>query len=102
MSGNPPDATYDLAHIQELVRQGSCIITGNAFKGAAALAMTGEDIKDCVLRLTAVTFHKTMESTDCPGLWQDVYKPLYQKMRLYVKLQLSVRGDAVVISFKEK
>jgi hypothetical protein len=35
-----------------------------------------------------------------PGLWQDVYHPVYRGVELYVKLQ--VTGAAVVISFKRK
>ncbi len=35
-----------------------------------------------------------------PGLMQDVYKPTYEGLRLYVKLQLGKFGKAVVISFK--
>jgi hypothetical protein len=43
-----------------------------------------------------------MESDATPGLWQDVYRPVYNKTALYVKLQIAVDGDAVVISFKAR
>jgi hypothetical protein len=66
------------------------------------LGWDDEDVKECVLALTGADFHKTMESTDLPGLWQDVYKPLFRRVRLYVKIQVGRRGKAVVISFKEK
>ena len=40
-----------------------------------------------------------MGSEAQPGLWQDVYRPVYEKIALYVKLQID-RDDAIVISFK--
>lgn len=54
----------------------------------------------CVLALTASDFYETMESDAVPGLWQDVYRPTYGLMALYVKLQIERDGDAIVISFK--
>lgn len=54
----------------------------------------------CVLALTGADFYKTMESDAEPGRWQDVYRPTYGQTALYVKLQIAVDGDAIVISFK--
>lgn len=41
-----------------------------------------------------------MESDAQPGRWQDVYRPTYGQTAPYVKLQIAVDGDAIVISFK--
>jgi motility quorum-sensing regulator/GCU-specific mRNA interferase toxin len=94
--------TYNLSLIQQLVQDGAYVVTGTALAGAAALSFDSEDIRACVLALTLRDLYKTMESTDRPGLWQDVYKPLYGGVRVYVKLQLSAACKAVVIQFKQK
>jgi motility quorum-sensing regulator / GCU-specific mRNA interferase toxin len=56
---------------------------------------------DCLLALTAADFYKSMESEAVPGLWQDVYRPVFEGLALYVKLQIWADGLVVVISFKE-
>ncbi len=47
-----------------------------------------------------VISNKTMAAERLPGLMQDVYKVLYAGERIYLKLQISKSGVAVVISFK--
>jgi motility quorum-sensing regulator/GCU-specific mRNA interferase toxin len=94
--------TYDLAELQRLVREGAYMVTMAAVRGAAALSFDGEDVRACVLGLTRRDLYKTMPATDVPGLWQDVYRPVYLGVPLYVKLQLSRRGKTVVIQFKQK
>jgi motility quorum-sensing regulator/GCU-specific mRNA interferase toxin len=96
----PPGSTYDLGEIQAKVRAGLYWITVSARRGAAALGLTEADIVSCVLSLSAAEFYKTMEAEAVPGLWQDVYRPLYHQTALYVKLQIERGGDAIVISFK--
>ena len=93
--------TYALAEFQRRVLAGSYVVTRSAREGAAALGFDESDVIACVLALTERDFYKTMESEQFPELWQDVYRPTYRHAALYVKLQLSVIEDAVVISFKE-
>jgi motility quorum-sensing regulator / GCU-specific mRNA interferase toxin len=94
--------TYDLARIQERVKAGQYRITFSARLGAGALGFTESDIVRAVLSLRPGDFYKSMEAEAAPGLWQDVYRPRFAGVALYVKLQIEVRGDAVVISFKGK
>ncbi len=99
--------TYDLGEIRALVRAGKCRVTGTAMDAAAALNIDEEDVQDCILRLTSHDFFKTMPSHQIAGLHQDVYRPVYAGVRLYVKLQIMLLGPtrnemAVVISFKRK
>lgn len=96
------EPTYNLAELQRLVRDGAYVVTMAALHGAAALSFGSEDVRACVLGLTRLDFYKTMPATDVPGLWQDVYRPAYLGVSLYVKLQLSRRGQTVVIQFKHK
>ncbi|MDB4948361.1 MAG: hypothetical protein JWM27_1010 [Gemmatimonadetes bacterium] len=98
----PQNPTYDLAELQRLVRENHYVVTSKAVSGAASLSFDSDDIRDCVLGLRLDDLHKTMEAENVPGLWQDVYRPLYGGVRLYVKLQLSRHGKAVVIQFKRR
>lgn len=95
-----PAATYDLAEIQTKIRAGLFWITHSSRTGAAAAGLAETDVVSCVLALTNADFYETMESDTTPGLWQDVYRPVYSQISLYVKLQIAIDGDAIVISFK--
>lgn len=94
------DPTYDLGEIQGKVRAGLYWITLAARRGGANVGFSEDDIVASVLSLSAADFYKTMEADAAPGLWQDVYRPVYEKIALYVKLQIELDGDAIVISFK--
>ncbi len=60
-----------------------------------------EEIVDCIeSHVNEGHFYKTMAAERVPGLMQDVYKVLYAGERIYLKLQMSKSGVAVVISFK--
>ena len=71
-----------------------------AAHGAMALGFDEDDIRDCVLSLTPDDFHKSMESRSRPGSWQDVYKPVYEEVGVYLKLQMGAPSDTIVIQFK--
>jgi motility quorum-sensing regulator/GCU-specific mRNA interferase toxin len=97
--------TYDLQQVQWLVGQGplSRLITSAARLGARDCGFTATaDIVDAVPALSAANFYKTMEAAKCPGLWQDVYHSSFHGVNLYIKLQISLEGIAVVVQFKER
>lgn len=96
--------TYDLHEIQRLIGQGpiSSWITPTAREGAARLGLDQGAIVDVVLALTEQHFYKSMEAEKVPGLWQDVYHLEYRGGWLYIKLQLSQDGQAVVVQCKRK
>ncbi len=43
-----------------------------------------------------------MESEQAPGLWQDVYRPWYDGIQIYMKLQIDRTSGAVIVQFKQK
>ena len=92
--------TYSLQVIQTAVRKGHYWVTRTAAQGAGDLYLDEEDIKDCVLGLEGRDFYKTLPSHRHKGMFQDVYKCRYCGFAIYLKLQLSVQGAGVVISFK--
>ncbi len=95
--------TYSLALIKKLIREGQYRITDAALDSALDLGMEESDIVECVCEvLTEDDFYKTMPAIQEPPLWQDVYRVKYQKVWIYLKLQISLANRAVVISFKLK
>lgn len=102
----PPKPAYDLALVQDLVRRGAVRI-GLAASAEArrVLGFDDEDICDCLLTLTADDFHKSIPaSSESPDV-ADVYRPLRDSTRLYVKLTVrsAIAGrTVVVISFHLK
>jgi motility quorum-sensing regulator/GCU-specific mRNA interferase toxin len=92
--------TYSLARIQEAIQAGRYWITRQAGSDAAALGLDEGDIRGCVLNLKRRDFYKTMPSVKRPGLSQDVYRCRYGDTPIYTKLQMDLRSEAVVISFK--
>jgi len=97
--------SYELELIQQLVGQGplSFVITSVARVGARECGFLNvEEIVEAVLELTPANFYKTMESETFPGLWQDVYHLSSGGSSLYIKLQISLGGAAVIVQFKRR
>jgi len=95
-------ATYDLEQIKGKIRQGRFVVTAAALDGAFLLGFDRYDIEECVLGIDDGDFYKTMPAEKRPGCMQDVYRPCYLTIHLYVKLQLTQSLEqAVVIAFKK-
>lgn len=95
-------STYDLLELQQLLRDGECIITSEARRRAVSVGyVSEEEMVGRVLRLRPDEIYKTMTATKCPGLWQDVYKTQDDEFFLYIKLQKAVDGRGIIIQFKE-
>ncbi len=94
--------TYELAWIQFKVSERHYRITRLAADGAQALGFDEADITSCIAAVTAADFHKSMESEQAPGLWQDVYRPWYDGIQIYMKLQIDRTSGAVIVQFKQK
>jgi hypothetical protein len=98
------EPTYDLHELQRLIGQGrvSSAITEAAQEGAGAIGLGVVDIVEAVLALTPDHFYKSMEAERFPGLWQDVYHLEFRGVWLYIKLQRSLTGLAVVVQCKRR
>jgi motility quorum-sensing regulator/GCU-specific mRNA interferase toxin len=94
---------YALKRLQDLVQNPATReITASSRVGATKLAWGEEEIVLCVLELTIRDFYKSMTSYYNSKIWQDVYRPTFRGIDLYVKLQISPEERGVVISFKER
>lgn len=101
----PSQPTYDLELVQQLVGQGtlSHLVTSAARAGGRACGFTSvDDIVEAILALSPANFYKTMEAEKCPGRWQDVYHSEFHGVELYIKVQISSAGAAVVVQFKQR
>jgi hypothetical protein len=102
MSDNYTAPHYDLKELQDLVKNGNWIIPRSQFKEATQHGFSRTNIEDIVLSLTHEDFYKTMPAEKHPGKWQDVYKPIRNFTKVYVKLQKTYDDKkCVVISFKK-
>lgn len=94
---------YTLARVRQLVVLQRFRITNTATRGAGELGLDLPDILACVANLSNGDFYKSMHAKHAPGLWQDVYRPIFRDTALYVKIQIvgsSPDDLTVVISFK--
>lgn len=95
--------TYKLDDIKRLLEDpNSRIITEESHDTAILIGYhSEEEMVGAVLLLDDSDFYKTMPSNKKPGLFHDVYKTKDPSGRkLYIKLQISVTGCGVIISFK--
>jgi hypothetical protein len=97
--------SFDLSEVKKLIEKGHWRPTNEAAKCARELEFDGQDIVDCIRELVANDFYKTMESITLQGTMQDVYRPSYCGVQIYLKLQIQqtlLQRRVVVISFKRK
>lgn len=91
------------AKFRAVPRQG--YITQGASNGARECGLREKDILECLESLSLNSFHKSMLATNeeaaAQGLWQDVYRPDFRGMRLYMKVQIRPNGQATIIQFKK-
>ena len=95
------DPRYPLEDIKGAIETSRYALTRTAAQGAAGLYLDEEGIRSCVLGVEEGDFFKTMASVKRPGMSQDVYKCRYVGFAIYLKLQMSQEGWAVIVSFKQ-
>ena len=77
-------------------------MTFSAMQGQYNLGFSDQDVVDTVQSLTDRDFYKSMPPKHADfSAWQDVYRPVFKKIKLYVKFQVDKRGE-VIISFKAR
>ena len=84
-----------------LLHESTRIVTRSGRQGAAMLGyFDDETIVARVLRLASGEFYKSMTTYGNSRIWQDVYRTCDGEIGIYIKLQKSLDGKGVVISFK--
>jgi motility quorum-sensing regulator/GCU-specific mRNA interferase toxin len=77
-------------------------VTGVAQRGARAIDLLDEDIVAVVQELAASVCYKSMTSYHDHTIWQDVYRPTYKGIELYVKFSKRPDGQYILLSFKRR
>jgi motility quorum-sensing regulator / GCU-specific mRNA interferase toxin len=92
---------YVLARVKALIRQNAYRVTRTASRCAVRDFgyIQASQLAECVLKLKAKDFYKSMTTFHDPTLWQDVYHPVVEEIPAYLKIQI-VDDTTVVISFK--
>jgi hypothetical protein len=77
-------------------------MTTSAKKTQFALGFSDQDVVDTIQAISDRDFYKSMEPI-APGFtaWQDVYKPKFLGIDLYVKFQINNKNQ-LIVSFMEK
>ncbi len=95
--------TYDLDAIKAAFDETAKLrMTATAIQGQYDLEFNDQDVVDAIQALNSSDFYKSMAPVHVNFLsWQDVYKPTFNGIELYIKFQVDSRGE-MIISFKEK
>lgn len=92
---------YPLSLIRLAVAERRYRFTRAALEGALELGLESiEEVLAAIARLASADFYKSMTTYADHRIWQDVYRPWVNGRQAYVKLTL--RGDLLIVSFKEK
>lgn len=91
---------YAIEDVKRAILLERYLITQSVARGAAILCLDEDDIRNCVLGIKERDFYKSMPSIKRPGLSQDVYKCECAGFAIYLKVQMTRDGRAVVVSFK--
>ena len=70
-------------------------------QGIDDLGLDEGDVVAVIQALTLSDFDKSMTSLADHKVWQDVYKPMRDGRKLYVKFTMDARRTLFLISFKE-
>lgn len=90
---------FRLSTVKWLVKAGQVRTTLSSLRDAQALGLDRSEMLAVVGALSPRDFHKSMTTYADHREWQDVYLPVTDVGRLYVKLAVS--DGLLIISFKE-
>jgi hypothetical protein len=91
-------AHYLLSEIQaRFCEADGYLITGRVRKHMALAGWDEADVQTCVAFLEDGDFYKSQAHSSRPGVWLDIYKPIYDGETLYVKFTEHEDGRTVVL-----
>lgn len=95
--------TYTLERIKKAFDDADKLrMTLSARKTINDLEFSDDEVVDIIQALSLDDFYKSMPPRhESFTAWQDVYKPRYRKIDLYIKFQINLAGE-LIVSFKKK
>lgn len=95
--------TYLLKNAQYLVKKGEYLLTQASEHDAHHLGFSKDEVGDILLRLTSREFYKSTTEFYVHTVWQDVYKTVRKRIRLYIKFKITIDDTTLIItSFKQE
>jgi len=103
MSGEKQFPHYSLTKLKRLIEEGKYKFTFSSKKTLVEdFSITTEEALVTILKLTGKDLYKSMQSHENDSLWQDVYHKNIGDKSAYIKLQINMADNAIIISFKKK
>lgn len=94
---------YSLTKLKRLIEEGKYKFTFSSKKTLVEdFSITTEEALETILKLTGKDLYKSMQSLENVSLWQDVYHKNIGDKTAYIKLQINITDNAIIISFKRK
>ena len=91
---------YPLTTVKGLIGEGRVGFTVTAITGGTAMGFAADEMLEVVSNLTVKNLYKSMTSHADHKVWHDVYHVDTDRGLVYLKL--TIVGDLLIISFKEK
>ncbi|MFM8453723.1 MAG: type II toxin-antitoxin system MqsR family toxin [Gammaproteobacteria bacterium] len=103
MKNNLNKPSYQLEHIKRVFQTVHTLrMTTSAKQTQYALGFSDQTVVDVIQKLTSEHFYKSMPPVSPKfTAWQDVYRPTYFGVALYIKFQIN-KNKELIVSFKEK
>lgn len=96
-------AEYSLEEVKKLIKQKKAKATYNARVGANELGIDDEQMWFILSNLDPASFHKSMtDKTTGNKFYLDVYKPIVDGRRLYIKFTIRHNILFILSSFKKQ
>ncbi|MGL4033105.1 type II toxin-antitoxin system MqsR family toxin [Kosakonia cowanii] len=89
--------------VKRMVLEGKVRTTASAVAGAIELGFNPplfDEMCAVIQALTSEDFFKSMTAYVDHTVWHDVYRPVWKRQKLYLKLIVS--DDVLIVSFKER
>jgi hypothetical protein len=88
---------YALEELKAKIAAGEYYATGRVEAVLVRHDWDESDIEDCVASLQRTDFFKSQAHDARNGVWLDIYKPLYESERLYLKFVIDEDGKTMVV-----
>jgi hypothetical protein len=88
-----------LQQIRSLVRRDRFVLSRRAKRYLVTQSWDRETVAEVLCSLKRIDLHKSVPDSRRPGSSLDVYRPLRDGHRLYIKFTLGEDGDLYVLSF---
>ena len=89
--------SYNLDEIKAKLAAGEYYPTGAVKRALARYGWDESDVEECVDALGPEDFDKSQPHNKRRGVWLDIYKPVYQGERLYVKFVIDEDGKTIAV-----